>query len=141
MLNRVTLIGNLGKDPEMKRLEGGALVGKFSIATNEYYRDANNELQQQTEWHDVIVWRHLAEQAEKILKKGSLVFVDGKITHRKYTDKNGIERTITEVSATNFKVLDRKDTNHKEGGSYHGENPNPQRHQNDHTPDDGDMPF
>ncbi len=137
MLNRVTLIGNLGKDPEMKKLEGGTLVGKFSIATNEYFRDANNELQQQTEWHDVIVWRQLAEQAEKVLRKGSLVFVEGKITHRKYTDKHGIERTVTEISATTFKSLDRK-----EGGQREG-NENPNQHRSSHeSPDDReDMPF
>ena len=141
MLNRVTLIGNLGKDPEMKRLEGGALVGKFSIATNEYFRDGNNELQQQTEWHDVIVWRHLAEQAERVLKKGSLVFVEGKITHRKYVDKNGIERTTTEISATNFKALDKKEGGQREGNGNgtHPENSNQPRSPD--NMDDRDMPF
>ncbi len=111
MLNRVILIGNLGKDPEIKKLENGSTVGKFSVATNEYYRDNNNELQQQTEWHDVVVWRQLAEQAEKILRKGALVYIEGKIAHRKYTDKNGVERTLTEIAASTFKLLDKKEAN------------------------------
>ncbi len=109
MLNRVILIGNLGKDPEIKKLENGSTVGKFSVATNEYYRDNNNELQQQTEWHDVVVWRQLADQAEKILRKGALVYIEGKIAHRKYTDKNGVERTLTEIAASTFKLLDKKE--------------------------------
>ncbi len=111
MLNRVILIGNLGKDPEIKKLENGSTVGKFPVATNEYYRDNNNELQQQTEWHDVVVWRQLADQAEKILRKGALVYIEGKISHRKYTDKNGVERTLTEIAASAFKLLDKKEGN------------------------------
>ncbi len=111
MLNRVILIGNLGKDPEIKKLENGSTVGKFPVATNEYYRDNNNELQQQTEWHDVVVWRQLADQAEKILRKGALVYIEGKISHRKYTDKNGVERTLTEIAASAFKLLDKKEAN------------------------------
>lgn len=111
MLNRVILIGNLGKDPEIKKLENGSTVGKFPVATNEYYRDNNNELQQQTEWHDVVVWRQLADQAEKILRKGALVYIEGKISHRKYTDKNGVERTLTEIAASAFKLLDKKESN------------------------------
>lgn len=110
MLNRVILIGNLGKDPEIKKLENGSTVGKFPVATNEYYRDTNNELQQQTEWHDVVVWRQLAEQAEKSLRKGALVYIEGKISHRKYLDKNGVERTLTEIAASTFKLLDKKES-------------------------------
>ena len=141
MLNRVTLIGNLGKDPEMKRLEGGTLMGRFSLATNEYYRDNNNELQQQTEWHDVIVWRFLAEQAEKTLKKGALVLVEGKITYRKYTDKKGIERTVAEIAATSFKALDKKENGSRDANGNLQEND--RQHSNGHfdNSDDNDMPF
>ena len=99
MVNRVTLIGYLGKDPEIRRLENSTAVGKFSLATSESYKDANGEWQSQSEWHDIVVWRALAEQAERLFKKGSLVYVEGKITHRKYTDKNGIERYSTEIVA------------------------------------------
>ena len=107
MLNRVTLVGHLGRDPEVRRLENGTSVGKFSIATTESYKDANNEWQNQTEWHDIVVWRLQAEQAEKTLKKGSFVYIEGKLTHRKYTDKNGIERYATEVVAAMFRNLER----------------------------------
>ncbi|MEL6924116.1 MAG: single-stranded DNA-binding protein [Bacteroidota bacterium] len=112
MINKVTLIGNLGRDPEIRRLENGGVVGKFPVATNENYKDKNGEWQSQTEWHDVVVWNALAESAERNLKKGKLVYVEGKLTHRKYTDKNNIERYITEVRALTFRMLERR-----EGGS------------------------
>lgn len=108
MLNRVTLIGNLGKDPEIRRLENGAVVAKFSLATNEYYRDKTDQLQQVTEWHDIVCWRALAEQAEKILKKGRLVYIEGKLAHREYTTQDGQKRYITEILANTLKVLDRE---------------------------------
>jgi single-strand DNA-binding protein len=108
MLNRVTLIGNLGKDPEIRRLENGAVVAKFSLATNEYYRDKSDQLQQVTEWHDIVCWRALAEQAERILKKGRLVYIEGKLAHREYTMQDGQKRYITEILASTLKVLDRE---------------------------------
>ncbi len=112
MVNKVTLIGNLGRDAELRRLENGAAVAKFSIATNENYKDKAGEWQTLTEWHEVVVWRELAEQAERNCKKGTLVYVEGKITHRKYTDANNIERYATEIVGNYMRVLDRK-----EGGS------------------------
>ena len=112
MINKVTLIGNLGRDPEIRHFENGSMVGKFPVATNESYRDKNGEWQTVTEWHDVVVWRALAERAERSLKKGSLVYIDGKLTHRKYQDKDGIDRYITEVVANTFRALERR-----EGGS------------------------
>ncbi len=114
MVNRATLIGNLGRDPEIRRLENGTAVGKFSIATNESYKDNNGEWQTLTEWHEIVVWRSLAEQAERQLKKGSLAFIEGKITHRKYTDKNGIERTTTEIVANTLRLLEKRDNNARE---------------------------
>jgi single-strand DNA-binding protein len=118
MLNRVTLIGNLGKDPEIRRLENGAVVAKFSLATNEYYRDKNEQLQQATEWHDIVCWRALAEQAEKILKKGRLVYIEGKLSHREYTTQDGQKRYITEILASAIKVLDREKREGEGGGGY-----------------------
>lgn len=112
MINKVTLIGHLGQDPEMRRLENGTPVVRFSLATSESYKDAAGELQTQTEWHNIVVWRQQAEQAEKILKKGSLAYIEGKISYRKYTDKNGVERTVTDITASTFRVLGKK-----EGGS------------------------
>jgi single-strand DNA-binding protein len=109
MINKVTLVGNLGRDPEIRRLENGTAVGRFTMATNESYKDASGEWQTQTEWHDIIVWRAIAEQAERQLKKGSMVYVEGKLTHRKYTDKNGIERYATEVVANMIRSLDKRE--------------------------------
>jgi single-strand DNA-binding protein len=109
MINKVILIGNLGRDPEVRRLENGAVVAKFSVATNETYKDKNGEFQTQTEWHDVVAWRYLAERAERNLAKGKLVYIEGKLTHRKYQDKEGKDRYITEVVANNLRLLERKE--------------------------------
>jgi single-strand DNA-binding protein len=109
MINKVTLIGRLGGDPEVRHLEGGAAVARFSLATNEYYKDKEGNLQETTEWHNVVVWRDLAERAEKQLKKGGMVYVEGKISYRKYTDKEGAERTITDIVASTFRTLERRE--------------------------------
>lgn len=108
MINKVTLIGNLGGDPEVRHLESGAVVAKFSLATNESYKDKSGEWQTQTEWHNIIMWRNLAERAEKDLKKGKLVFIEGKLTHRKY-EKDGQTRYITEVVANTFRLLEKRE--------------------------------
>ena len=118
MVNRVTLIGNLGKDPEVRRLESGAVVAKFPLATNESYKDKNGEWQSATEWHDIVVWRHLAERAERDLKKGKLVFVEGKLTHRKYQDKEGKDRYITEVVARNMRLLEKRENTGEFNSSF-----------------------
>ncbi|MDX1667359.1 MAG: single-stranded DNA-binding protein [Saprospiraceae bacterium] len=105
MVNRVILIGNLGKDPEVRRLENGATVAKFPIATNENYKDRNGEWQEQTEWHDIVVWRTLAERAESSLKKGMTVYVEGKLTHRTWQDQDGNNRRTTEVVSNYFRII------------------------------------
>ncbi len=105
MVNRVILIGNLGKDPEVRRLENGAVVAKFTVATNESYKDKSGEWQQLTEWHDVVAWRSLAERAEATLKKGMPVYVEGKLTHRTWQDQDGNNRRSTEVVANYFRAL------------------------------------
>lgn len=117
MLNKVTLIGNLGKEPEVRHLESGSVVAKFSLATNENYMDKSGEWQTITEWHDVICWRKLAERAEKQLKKGNLCYVEGKITKRKWQDKEGNDRYSTEVVAHTFKLLERRDSSAISGGA------------------------
>jgi single-strand DNA-binding protein len=109
MLNKITLIGNLGKDPEIRTLENGTKVGTFSLATNENYRDKNENWQTLTEWHNIVVWRYLAEKAEREFKKGGLVYVEGKMTYRKYKDKDGVERTIAEIVASTVQSLERKE--------------------------------
>lgn len=122
MINKVILIGNLGRDPEIRHLENGSSVGKFPVATNESYRDKKGEWQTITEWHDIVVWRSLAERAGKMLKKGSLVYVDGKLTHRKYQDKDGNDRYITEVVANTFRSLDRREGSGSFGTNFPSEN-------------------
>lgn len=118
MVNRVILIGNLGRDPEVRRLENGAVVAKFPIATNENYRDKSGEWQQTTEWHDIVVWRALAERAENTLTKGSMVYVEGKLTHRTWQDQDGNNRKTTEVVANYFRLVGpRRDGNSSSGRS------------------------
>ena len=109
MINKVILIGNLGKDPEVRTLESGAVVAKFSMATNENYRDKNGEWQTVTEWHDIVLWRNNAERAGKTLSKGKLVYVEGKLTHRKWQDADNNDRYTTEVVANTFRLLERRD--------------------------------
>jgi single-strand DNA-binding protein len=104
MLNRTMLIGNLGKAPEVRRLENGNTVAKFSIATNESWKDKSGEWQTQTEWHDIVVWGKLAEKAET-LDKGATLYVEGKLTHRTWDDKEGNKRKTTEVVASYFRVV------------------------------------
>jgi len=110
MVNKVLLIGNLGRDPEIRRLESGAAVAKFSVATNENYRDKNGEWQTITEWHNVVAWRGLAERAERDLKKGGQVYVEGKLTTRKWQDKEGKDQYTTEVVALMLRSLERRES-------------------------------
>jgi single-strand DNA-binding protein len=107
MVNKVIFIGNLGRDPEVRRLDNGATVAKFSVATNESYKDKSGEWQTVTEWHDVIAWRDMAEKAEK-LTKGSTVYLEGKLTHRTWEDKDGNKRKTTEVVASYFRSIGGK---------------------------------
>ena len=116
MINKVTLIGNVGNDPEMKMLEGCTAVARVSLATQDSYKDKAGEWQQQTEWHNVIMWRDLAERAEKQIKKGSKIYVEGKITYRKYKDKDGIDRQVTDIVASTFRTLDKKEAS--DTGTY-----------------------
>ena len=120
MLNKVTLIGNLGRDPEVRQLESGVKVAKFSVATNENYRDKTGEWQTITEWHDIVCWRGLAERAEREWKKGNLVYVEGKITKRKWQDRDGNDRYTTEIVANSIKLLDRRDSQSRSSGSFPG---------------------
>ena len=103
----MSLIGNLGKDPEIQQLEGSVSVAKFSLATTESYKDQNGQTHSQTEWHSVVLWRGLAELAEKYLKKGSLVFIEGKLKTRSYDDKEGRKTYTTEIIAEQLILLDK----------------------------------
>jgi len=106
--NKVQLIGNLGNDPEIVTLESGNKVAKFSIATNESYRNAKGEKVDRTEWHYVVAWNGIAELVEKYLAKGNEVAIEGKLTSRSYDDKDGVKKYITEVVANELLLLGRK---------------------------------
>jgi single-strand DNA-binding protein len=106
-LNKVTLIGNIGKDPEIQILEGNIKVAKCSIATSESFKDSNGQNQHITDWHNIVLWRGLAELAEKYLQKGSLVYLEGKLKTRTYQDKDGHKRYFTEIIAESFLMLDK----------------------------------
>lgn len=108
MLNKVTLIGNLGKDPEIRALENGVNRANFTLATNENYKDRNGNWQKSTEWHEIVMWRSMAERA-KILKKGMLVYVEGKLTHRKWVDKEGRDHYTTEINADVLRILEKRE--------------------------------
>lgn len=105
-VNKVILVGNLGKDPEVRYLEGGVAVASFPLATSEKYKDRNTgERISQTEWHNIVLWRGLAEVAEKYLKKGNQVYVEGKLKTRSWDDQNGQKRYTTEIVADNMTML------------------------------------
>jgi single-strand DNA-binding protein len=108
-LNKVTLIGNMGKDPDITVLEGNISVAKLSLATTETFKDKAGNHQSTTDWHTIVAWRGLAELADKYLKKGSLVYIEGKIKNRTFDDKEGIKRTVTEILAEEIILLDKKE--------------------------------
>ena len=105
MLNKVILIGRLGQEPTIRYMPNGEAVCNFSVATSEKYTDKNGQRQEATEWHNVTMYRKLAEIAGQYLKQGSQVYIEGKIKSRKYTDKNGVERTAYDIIANEMKML------------------------------------
>ena len=106
--NRVQLIGNLGMSPEIKNLESGKKLAKFSVATNESYRNAKGDKIEDTQWHNVVAWGKTAEIIEKYLQKGSEVALEGKLTSRSYDDKDGNKRYVTEIIASEILMLGNK---------------------------------
>ena len=132
-VNKVILIGNLGKDPEVKYLESGVAVANITLATTENYKNKEGEKVSQTVWHDIVLWRGLAEIAEKYLKKGSSVYIEGKIRNRKWEDKEGITRYKNEILADNMTMLGSRSSTEKS-------NENESRNQENHNSLD-DLPF
>ncbi|MEW6470056.1 MAG: single-stranded DNA-binding protein [Bacteroidota bacterium] len=136
-VNKVILIGNLGKDPEVRHLEGGATVCNFPLATTETYKDKNGQRQEQTEWHNIVLWRGLADVAEKYLKKGSQIYLEGKLRTRSWEDKEGNKRYTTEVVGESFTMLGKPRASE--------ENNNQQNQQRDTQPvvnnGSDDLPF
>lgn len=111
-VNKVILLGNLGKDPEIRYLEGGTAVANFTLATSETYKDrTSGERKSITEWHNVVVWRGLAEIAEKYLKKGSQIYIEGKLRSRQWQDKDGNNRYTTEIVADTMQMVGKRDDN------------------------------
>jgi single-strand DNA-binding protein len=107
-VNKVILIGNLGKDPELKFTPSGVAMAKFPIATTERYKDSEGNPQEKTEWHNIVMWRRLAELANEYLKKGSPVYIEGRLQTRSWDDENGQKRYMTEIVADRMQFLGRR---------------------------------
>ena len=107
-INKVILIGRLGRDPEVKYTPSGQAVAKFSIATDETYKDRNGEQQRRTEWHNIVAWRRLAEICGEYLVKGKLVYIEGRLRTRKWEDREGNKRSTTEIEAREMQMLSPK---------------------------------
>lgn len=121
MVNRVQLLGRLGKDPVLKHFSENNVIAEFSLATTESYRDKEGKWVEVTDWHNVkLPFKSLAERAEKYLKKGSLIYLEGKIKTRSYDDKDGNKRYVTEIVAESLRMLDKKDGS--TGGSSYSDN-------------------
>ena len=123
MINKVILVGRLGKDPEIKSTPGGTTVAKFTMATDEKFTDKSGEKQERTEWHNIVAWSRLAEICGQYLRKGSLVYIEGSIRTDSWEDKeSGQKRYRTEIVAREMKMLDRK-RDSDEGGGYGARRP------------------
>ena len=117
MVNKVILLGNVGKDPEVKYFDNDVAVASFSIATSETYKDKEGNKQTKTEWHNIVAWRWLAKLAENYIKKGTQIYVEGKLTTRSWDDKDGNKRYTTEVVANSIQLLGKKGDNNMEGAA------------------------
>lgn len=127
-VNKVILVGNLGKDPELRYTASGTAVANFSLATTERYKDRDGNSQEKTEWHNIVAWRQLAEICGKYLGKGRQVYIEGKIQTRSYEDRDGNRRYITEIVADQMQMLGRPgDDNSGGGGGYQRREPRPER--------------
>lgn len=124
-LNKVILVGNLGRDPELKSTPSGAKVLEVSIATTERFTDRNNEQQEQTDWHRIVMWNQKAEYIARNTRKGSSLYVEGRLRYRKYTAQDGTERFITEILADNVSVLGGRAE--QGGNSFVGDQPQYQK--------------
>jgi single-strand DNA-binding protein len=145
-VNKVILVGNLGKDPEVRRLESGSVVATFPLATNESYKDKNGNRVDNTEWHNIVLWRGLAEIAEKYLRKGSMVYIEGKLKTRSWEDQNNQTRYTTEVVGDNMTMLGTRETGNGMGSGMTATSGNTSSTPADttHTPaadDNDDLPF
>jgi len=115
-VNKATLIGHVGRAPEVRYTQGGAPVANFSIATNEYWTSSTGDKQERTEWHRIVAWGKLAEFCQEYVQKGSYLYIEGKIQTRNYEDRDGVKRYITEIRALEIGLLDRKPGLESAGG-------------------------
>jgi single-strand DNA-binding protein len=121
--NKVILIGNAGKDPEIRHLDSGVAVITLPVVTSERIKDRSGEWRDMTEWHNVVFWRALAESVEKYVRKGTQILVEGKLRSRTWEDQNGQKRYTTEIVAETLKVLNRRDNNNSQQSSQHDNKP------------------
>ena len=160
-LNKAMLIGNVGKDPEVRYLDGSngqAKVATFTLATTERYKDRNGETRENTEWHNIVAWRSTADVVERFVKKGTQVYIEGRIRTRSWDDQSGNKRYTTEIMADSLQLLGKKTDNPAQGGAYSQpaqggayrqpasyaapqQNFSPQAQQNNTELPDDDLPF
>ena len=142
-VNHVFLIGNLGKDPEIQYIEGNIPVAKFPLATTETYKDKKGNTVPQTEWHNIVLWRGLAELAAKYLHKGSLVHIEGCLRTRSWEDKDKNRRFMTEIIASNLVMLDKRNGGEHKTDFDDSQTTNPENSDNPHPLDDleSNLPF
>lgn len=140
-VNKVILVGNLGKDPEVRHLENGAVVANFPLATTESYKDKNGNRQDQTEWHNIVLWRGLAQIAEKYLNKGSQIFIEGKIRSRSWQDKDGNTRYTTEIVGDNMTMLGGRSENNSPKVEQNDSGKTPEAISKTENEEDDDLPF
>ncbi len=139
-INKVILVGHLGKDPEIRYLEGGVSVASFPLATSESFNKDGRKVEQ-TEWHNIVMWRGLADVAAKYLQKGKLVYIEGKLRTRSFEDKSGIRKYTTEVVAENFTVLGRKSDFENEGTTRQTVKSEDADNNYDHSAETDSLPF
>lgn len=146
-LNKVFLIGNVGKDPEVHYFDSNTRKASFTLATTDrgFTRTDGTVVPERTEWHNIVVWRGLAEVVEKYVRKGSKLFIEGKITSRSYEDKNGMKRYVTEITVDNLELLNRQNVSNDETPMPNN-NASTSANQYDYnapieSPDDSDLPF
>ena len=140
-VNKVTLIGNLGKDPELRYTSSGVAVATFSLATNESWKDPEGNIQERTQWHTIVAWRKLAEICGEFLKKGGRVYLEGRLQYRNYDDKNGVKRFVTEIVMDEMLMLDSKGVMSSNLPAGQAGEPSPSPTQESSAEKSDDLPF
>ena len=141
-INRVILVGNLGKDPEIKNLESGVKLAKFSLATTETFRDRDGNRTEHTEWHNIVLWRGLADIAEKYLNKGKSIYLEGRIRTRKWEDQDGVTKYMTEIQGDSMTMLGgRRDTDMAAAPVQDQAQPEPETVAEETEDKNDDLPF